>query len=1856
MIYRFTRYLNIVRQYAPVLLLLLFSQQLQAQRVAANTADETEYKKKLQICGVSTDYVQQHAVSARTPVVAGLVPTNNFPPSAIVPCGKFAIYYEDLIPTNPQIGFNDPTWGVTRRNTLCAVLTYLQNTFDFSNVSASDPIRLYIEQSYAAGNPAPGTTTWFAQAGPYFNQSQSGLIYGYVRDYVVTGVNTAPTNGYHATMKVNFDQVYHQLPNNTWVGEPINWYNAATGTLASCQSDLFTTLLHEMGHTLGFISFVQNAATSPSLNMLGQYSATDDQLYVGAPGGGSKLINSGVINGALPAQNNYWLGNQAPPETHPIYSGEAIAFFVSPGTYCGHLDEQQGTYTRRWRLSPGNYQDYVMGPFGIKGAMRRQYSEGDLKVFNQTLGYSFTPAFAASIAPTYNNRAPYSTRMAGYTGYTQEAISTFAECMPADFPVLVNNLGSSITYYFANDPTISDADGDPIYAKPNSIINFRGCGNSQGSNGGNNHDQVTPVLDGAGNIIGFTFMPRADFFGRAQLGLSLWDGKEQGSFVVYTIDVAKGNNVNFIPGNNLVLNGGFEEGTEVKTIGPDENIDNTTVDMSGLRENRFNIGLHMADAHPVDWLTNNWTPYGGGIIIKNANIPCGQQTILKHAAGDVNNAAPGGSYYPNIYVTPTAAYGNRYQGILPYCAAFYPLGDSVRPCHVYKLEFDAYAPLAMYNQIEIGFLPGFNCGINWNNFYNQPYVPINAFSSNVTGNWNTTWTHYELHFKYCGSAPPAGLLYLHIGNNMMLVIDNISLKEEFNAPPLTATITPNIITPCQTVELTGGAQNNACNLTYQWQLNGGPVFSTAQTITVNYGTTVDNYTLTVFDGCDYASTTYKTDINTGVTISSTGTCLPATLTANPNNPNISGTFSWTGPGSFSANTQSINPTQSGTYTVYFTSNGCTASASYTFSSGGACCAADIIALPGTIIVSNNPYPSQPIVVPSSASALIGYFGTNVITTNDYLLFDDNFIVDKDITFSNCPNMVFAATPQSGFVGMTVMPGVRLYLINGSYLRAACKYMWNGIFATDPSSLVYVDGCDIRDMRNGINITNDVNFNLTNTNMADNYYSLYMRNGTAAYNPTIRKNTFTTTNGLQQPYGGQVANTGIYLQNMHYVVVGDPAATGYNNVFNSLKTGVYVYDTLLKKVKDFYQVKIYNALFNSINGGNYNLPGNTDLYKDAPGNAVFGRNASIGVPVVSQILMYNNSQTSGRINKCTKGVTLYNMSADIRNVLIQTPVWGITISKPDACSYTIWNNSVLSAYRGIEIVGTPQSGSINGNTITSVGGTATQTFNGVNIGYPFGIASSYYLNTAANTLTIDNNNITMNNYGGQGIYLYNSGSGVRAYKNTVKLATTSNGSGLNLNDFLYGINASYCLGSTIQENAIKGSTATLTTSRANLAGIYIYTSQKLTLSCNHDSVIKYGWYVTGNCVTSNTLVSNNDFYNHGYGILYRHMGVNGTFSNVGAPLYDANNIFKGSYSTYLKNGVFYNAKMYRLSICSTASTDRFYTSNGTLTMNESIGNLVPCYYGVQGNFGGYTKPKACKSLNPTKVPLTFDNVVDIAYAEQVAQGTAVYADFPSLTEWMEKKRLYEQLSRDPGTRRASTILDNFYMANQTGVFEQIRATDEQLALLQDSTVNSDSVLFDQTLQRAKAAQRSIAATNLQETNEVTINDLFLKYIEYGVESIDNRTDIATIATLATQCPFVGGTAVYKARMMYGIFYPSGNWDDFDNCWIGANKGSSNGFGAENTFLSQVGTEGRSNGLQLYPNPTDGKITISYHLEANEQGTVEITDLFGRSVKQVPLYHDAQSVTTDLGNQPAGVYYYRYQVNDQVRESGKLVLIR
>ncbi|HWY11280.1 MAG TPA: hypothetical protein VN026_08145, partial [Bacteroidia bacterium] len=105
--------------------LLLISNFILSQ-IAPTNKDSVNTEPVRGLCGYHPDLVNDTtlrlAVTGTMSIYSQPKSTYSTVPSSTVACGKFRLYYEDILLATGK-GFNDPTDGANRRNTLCDVLT-----------------------------------------------------------------------------------------------------------------------------------------------------------------------------------------------------------------------------------------------------------------------------------------------------------------------------------------------------------------------------------------------------------------------------------------------------------------------------------------------------------------------------------------------------------------------------------------------------------------------------------------------------------------------------------------------------------------------------------------------------------------------------------------------------------------------------------------------------------------------------------------------------------------------------------------------------------------------------------------------------------------------------------------------------------------------------------------------------------------------------------------------------------------------------------------------------------------------------------------------------------------------------------------------------------------------------------------------------------------------------------------------------------------------------------------------------------------------------------------------------------------------------------------------------------------------------------------------------------------------------------------------------------------------------------------------------------------------------------------------------------------------------------------------------
>ena len=997
----------------------------------------------LPVCGTTAEFIQSFQTQGGT---GTLQPASTF--YIPINCGNyFTLYFEDedyYYPPNGgtpvKIGFFDPTIisgnytvGDQRRDVFCAVISKLEQQINFgaNGVSPTNRIKIYVRQSFDVNNTVPvysfgmisTVTRWLGRGIPIIAANEPTPVKGNVYKYYQTGVNpsTDPQYPYDAIVQINFDKYYYftTTPNTGWHYFNIHYFEKVSDTLfyGDCTFDLFSVIYHQMTHALGWVSMLQ--FTNPGCNQYisnpnpninnplknfpatanTRYSAIDMSIKVGNLSSISNetnlvpLIAGGSVS--IPnANDNYWLNANQPPNNLPVLSGIQLHDQWCPNfpldQFISHLEDLKGSYSKRQRISPGEYQKFVLDPFSKKGVLRRDYTKGEILGIRDILGYQLTSNALASYVVA--NHPPYCKSM-GTNAYSDVYTSwvnpyhDIAEELPVNAN-LINN-GSSITITInstanytatitnsnlqnpATDIILYDGDNENMYAEPSTITNFRGCGN-----GGNNHQQLsytTINVNGNQLVKTFTYTPRPDFYGRAQFGFALHDGKERGGFVIYTINVTKNLTTVYPQGTNLMVNGNFEEGSEVRTLNA-TSIYNTSRDQSEHMDGKL-IGTHFSDAQLYNWMPNSDQFGGSGCIIKNSFEMCSiQDKLFKYghwwngtstnsnqlSQPNTNTATPlisGGERYLRLRYGKQSTTGTTYSATMLY------LKTNIKKCHHYKLRFLARRESDSTTSMNISMVYGFTndsklaayCvptngmtqgGLNQisnanlatlftqHNFSTPLSLDLNSywqeFTADVYPGNNNVVTNPDLNFAYC-SNEDANILYLRKeGTDEGVLIDNIELIDDPSFPLPTATITASTIVPCQSYQLNvniNGSFSNSCggsgNLSYTWtsagSLSGLNSTSIPNPILSNTNNGPQTFTCTITNGC----ITITADIKIGiypiptVTVTQNNNCNFTTLTVSPTNPCYQ--YTWTNNGQIIAVTTSniftLQYPASGTYTV-----------------------------------------------------------------------------------------------------------------------------------------------------------------------------------------------------------------------------------------------------------------------------------------------------------------------------------------------------------------------------------------------------------------------------------------------------------------------------------------------------------------------------------------------------------------------------------------------------------------------------------------------------------------------------------------------------------------------------------------------------------------------------------------------------------------------------------------------------------------------------------------------------------------------------------------------------------------------------
>lgn len=192
-----------------------------------------------------------------------------------------------------------------------------------------------------------------------------------------------------------------------------------------------------------------------------------------------------------------------------------------------------------------------------------------------------------------------------------------------------------------------------------------------------------------------------------------------------------------------------------------------------------------------------------------------------------------------------------------------------------------------------------------------------------------------------------------------------------------------------------------------------------------------------------------------------------------------------------------------------------------------------------------------------------------------------------------------------------------------------------------------------------------------------------------------------------------------------------------------------------------------------------------------------------------------------------------------------------------------------------------------------------------------------------------------------------------------------------------------------------------------------------------------------------------------------------------------------------------------------------------------------------------------------------------------------------------------------------------------LLEQIYELTDEIGNLQDqvNALRSSAETEMQTQITQLLTQNSaLSVTELWETNEKDINDLYFKYYG-GVVDTFTATEKYLIETLALSCPQYEGVGVYKARRLYE---PGG----------GSPAYHEHGCKPSNERSKQFSL-GTNNRITVTPNPADERLAVYFGQILPEESRLFVCDMSGRILftKEVSGLSEA---SVNVGTVQQGVY--------------------
>ena len=848
---------------------------------------------------------------------------------------------------------------------------------------------------------------------------------------------------------------------------------------------------------------------------------------------------------------------------------------------------------------------------------------------------------------------------------------------------------------------------------------------------------------------------------------------------------------------------------------------------------------------------------------------------------------------------------------------------------------------------------------------------------------------------------------------------------------------------------------------------------------------------------------------------------------------------------------------------------------------------------GKLMVELDPCPPSPAyyqinnLTATQIKQITGLMTTpTVASTNLSISINGTIVINENLFFTSCTNVFLGPNAK-----IIVMPGCTLAIANSNFTGCDCK--WDGIYVEDPSATLIIQNSNISKAKNAVVSSNKGKIHLYNSIFSNNALSVWIRR----YNPELSIDI----NGnpiIPLPHNAYIAkclfdagtpntdwSTGIKIDTVYNVTIGD-----VNDAIN--KNEYYkLYRSIEINSSDVY---IYNNYFNQCL---YSYNSNMPYYHNAEPTTTsifIKRPYDINPPQINNFAIKNIVNIGGTATNQPNtfylqeiGVYGFNTQVNILNNtftnqrftaihlkdLYNSNISGNSISMQSNLSATnnLYNSTILAEH---SVASYTVKLNINSNTINNTRtGINTRNCNGASNG-------SSYCNVAFNTINFE-------------------------------------GLGTSTIPFI-GINSSSCAYTNIEQNTIKyipTTTPNYAVDYDRLKGISVASVQNSKVSKN--SLIRLGMGIWGADNLLGTQFFCNNLDNNYYGFYFK--------PNY-AIISDQGSISSQSANYWYDNNAFVTPAMRRMGggiVLQYGNVVNWYHSGGL----NLISNIQSPYIPTSHSLNQYINPVANVNF-AAKCNIISESTIYTGEGREAELGsfvgdTLAFQSFPIENEYYAKDFTYRKLDEIPDLLDLNTPDDTVYQNFYYTIKQQGIGKFADVAKYINTNHYNDAAMLNNAINPA----------NSIEGQKKIVNAIFLQKIVNNIPI--SKLDSISLMNIAMQLPFIGGDAVYSARVILGL-----DPADLSLDYVKSPQ-------------SQTFSRDEIENVRLYPNPASDVVSLIFSNETKGNTVFELYDINSKKILLQNIPPKTTEFTINLNNIMSGIYYCKIS-NNEVLLKNKLII--